>query len=73
MLENLKPPTKSRPCKVTQVANQLSEQDRKIMIAAIDDAEKWPVKTLSKELRKLGIEISESPMYRHRGKSCGCA
>lgn len=32
----------------------------------------WPVKTLSRELVKRGVMISETPIYAHRDKACKC-
>lgn len=72
MLEDLKPPVTGRSCKVGTVAEALDAKDRDILFKAIDDRENWPIKTLSRELRKRGIELSESPLSNHRAKNCVC-
>lgn len=73
MLEGLKPPTKpSGSCKVGTLAASLDETDKKILLAAVADASKWPVKTLAKALSDRGLQISDSPIYNHRSKACAC-
>ena len=73
MLEDLKPPTRTHgSCKVGTVAERLEDNDRKILLDAVMDKEKWPVKTLAKALSDRGIQISDSPIYAHRAKTCIC-
>jgi hypothetical protein len=73
MLEGLTPPkSKVFTCKVDTLAKDMSEADRKIFMDAINDKETWPSKTLSRELRKLGVETSDQPITSHRNKSCRC-
>lgn len=73
MLEGLTPPTRNpRSCKVGSIAAGLNETDRKILLDAVMDEDKWPVKTLSKALRERGLEISDSPIYNHRNRTCAC-
>jgi hypothetical protein len=73
MLEGLKPPRKTHgTCKVGVIANTLEAKDRVILLAAVDNAKEWPVKTLSKALNERGIQISDSPLYNHRAKTCAC-
>ncbi|NBU22785.1 MAG: hypothetical protein EBS38_02580 [Actinobacteria bacterium] len=73
MLEGLTPPKKfSGTCKVGTIAANLSEADKKILQQAIDDVNSWPIKTLAKALNERGLQISESPLYNHRGKTCVC-
>jgi hypothetical protein len=73
MLEGLKPPTRTNgTCKVGVIANTLEAKDRVILLAAVDNAKEWPVKTLSKALNERGLQISDSPLYNHRAKTCAC-
>ena len=73
MLEDLKPPQpQQRTCKVGQVAASLSDTDKDILLNAVMDKDNWPVKTLSRALGERGIQISDSPIYNHRNKSCSC-
>jgi hypothetical protein len=73
MLEGLKPPTRTHgTCKVGVIANTLEAKDRVILLAAVDNAKEWPVKTLSKALNERGLQISDSPLYNHRAKTCAC-
>jgi hypothetical protein len=73
MLEGLKPPVKTHgTCKVGTIGTTLSDSDRKILLDAIANAQDWPIKTLVKALSERGIQISDSPLYNHRGKSCAC-
>jgi hypothetical protein len=73
MLEGMKPPTKTHgTCKVGLVAMTLEPKDRDILLAAVDNAKEWPVKTLSKALNERGLQISDSPLYNHRAKTCAC-
>lgn len=73
MLEGLTPPKKfTGTCKVGEIAKTLSDKDRDIFLSAASNAQDWPVKTLSKSLLELGIQISDSPIYNHRAKTCAC-
>ena len=73
MLEGLTPPPKfTGSCKVGVIADGLSDEDKKIFLSAVDDADSWPVKTLTKALSERGVRISDSPIYNHRGKTCAC-
>jgi hypothetical protein len=73
MLEGLKPPPKFKgSCKVGTLAASLEEADRKILLSAIEDVARWPVKTLSKALSDKGLQISDSPIYNHRSRACAC-
>jgi hypothetical protein len=73
MLEGLTPPKNlGHTCKIDTLAQDMSESDRKIFLAAIDDKETWPAKTLSRELRKRGVETSDQPILLHRTQQCRC-
>lgn len=72
MLEDLTPPASGRTCKVAVIGATLSDTDRKILEDAIASRDLWPIKTLSKELRRRGIELSDTPLTNHRNKTCVC-
>ena len=72
MLEDLKPPTAKRSCKVGVIAATLTDKDKEILFSAIADAENWPIKALSRALGERGLIISDSPLNNHRAKACVC-
>jgi hypothetical protein len=72
MLENLKPPARKHPCKVKSVMDGLNELDAQILEAAVLDSAKWKIKTLADELNNRGVEISETPLAKHRARNCSC-
>jgi chaperonin GroEL (HSP60 family) len=72
MLENLRPPSSKPACKVRTLLESLSETDAEILEAAVMDSAKWKVSTLSNELRKAGLIISEKPITSHRARQCSC-
>jgi hypothetical protein len=73
MLEGLKPPTKTHgTCKVGIIADSLESEDRKTLLDAVANVQDWPIKTLAKALGERGLQISDSPLYNHRGKTCAC-
>jgi hypothetical protein len=71
MLEDLNIPTRSYPCKVTRIAEELEEKDREILLAAVDNPD-WGFKTLEKALFKKGIVLIDTTIAAHRRRSCGC-
>ena len=72
MLENLQIPLSTmRNCKVSAVADILSPEDKAILLDAIANPS-WSIKGLSRELGKLGIHLSDTPLTSHRKKSCAC-
>ena len=71
MLEGLQPPKKIPACKVRSVLESLDVKDKEILKQALNDAE-WPHSTLTYELNKRGIEISEQPVRTHRIGRCSC-
>jgi hypothetical protein len=71
MLEGLAPPKKQPPCKVRSVLESLEAKDQDILKKALTDAD-WAHSTLTHELNKRGIEISEQPVRHHRLGRCSC-
>jgi hypothetical protein len=73
MLEGLTPPVRNAgTCKVATVSATLSDDDRKIFLAAVSDKSNWPIKTLAKALNERGLLISDSPLTNHRAQTCVC-
>jgi hypothetical protein len=72
MLESLTPPKKVYPCRVREIANSLSKEDAAIFLKAVVDPN-WPVVTLADELKNRGIEVSPTPITKHRKGVCSCA
>lgn len=73
MLEDLQPPkNKSHYCKVDVIHSELSPEDGKIFMEAIDTPGLWGARTLSTELRKRGLEIADTTISKHRNKGCAC-
>lgn len=72
MLEDLLPPSIKRSCKVALVVETMTDKDKDILLSAILDRESWPIKSLSRELVKRGIQLSDTPLSNHRSKACAC-
>jgi hypothetical protein len=71
MLEDLRIPERQTTCRVRSVAAELPEKDKVIFEQAVINPE-WPCKTLSNELLKRDIKISDTAITRHREKRCSC-
>lgn len=73
MLEGLTPPPRaSGTCKVETVSRNLDDKDKKILLDAVADQARWPVKKLIQALNERGLQISDTPIYNHRAKTCAC-
>lgn len=72
MLEGLEQPKRIRPCRVRDLANDMSKEDSKIFLTAVSD-DNWPIVTLVEALRNRGVDISASPITKHRKGMCSCA
>lgn len=71
LLENFEPPKKVYPCKVRELAQTMTKEDAKVFTDAVMDTN-WPVVTLVEALRKRGVDISPTPVTKHRKGSCSC-
>jgi hypothetical protein len=71
VLEDLELPKKLWSCRVRTVKTDMSDKDSQILESAVMNLE-WPVRTLSHELKKRGIELSDSSIKNHREKRCSC-
>lgn len=72
MLESLTPPKRKFSCKVKTLHEDFSKDDQARFMAAIDQPDLWPAKTLSNELAKLGVRLVDTSITKHRQKSCSC-
>jgi hypothetical protein len=71
MLEDLVIPTRQTTCRVRTVSDDLPEKDKPIFVQAVMNPE-WPCKTLSNELLKREVKISDTAIKHHREKRCSC-
>ena len=71
MLEDLKIPVKITSCRVRTLRDELSDKDSIILEEAVMNQE-WACKTLSNELLKRDLKISDTAIKHHREKRCSC-
>ena len=72
MLEGLSRPVPSTGyCKVADIASQLDDNDRKVLLEATADVS-WPAKALARQLRERGVQVSDTTILRHRRSECPC-
>ena len=72
LLSGLSKPRDNRlTCKIKQISEKLSEEDRKVFDAAVIDPN-WPAATLARELGKRGIKVADVTIGRHRSGDCNC-
>ena len=71
MLENIELTKKRKPCKVGVFYDSLEEKDKAIFDQALG-ANGIGMKRLAHQLGAVGFRVSETPLYSHRDKSCGC-
>jgi hypothetical protein len=64
-------PLKRKRCKVGRLLESLSPADAEILEAAVQ-SDGIGMRKLAHELTKRGLMISETPLYAHRSRSCGC-
>jgi DNA-binding HxlR family transcriptional regulator len=72
MLEGMEPQVKKPSCKMRTILESLEAKDKEILIQALGDP-KWTASSLSRELTKRGMAISEKPVMHHMRKGCSCA
>ena len=66
MLENLTPPSRSAPCKITAIRETLEAQDQKLFDSYLADCQNWSPNDLSLALRGQAILISGDTIRRFR-------
>ena len=73
MLEGLEPlPNGNSYCKVDRIAKDLSPEDGKIFVEAINDSKTWSAKGLEKALAQRGLRLTDGVISRHRNQACWC-
>lgn len=72
MLENLKPVTIERSCKVRTVLDQLEVEDGKLLTQYLADSDTWSSNGLAKALNTRGVFISANTITKHRQGGCSC-
>lgn len=73
LLDDLNAPTgKVWSCKVRTYATELAPEDSKTFLDAINNPA-WKAVPLATELRKRGIEISNTTINNHRNGTCSCS
>ena len=72
MLDGLQPPKRVWNCRVRSVLETLDAKDKKILETALASLELWPARTLSNELKRRGVALSDSAIAIHRKGACSC-
>lgn len=72
MLDGLQPPKRVFSCRVRSVLETLEAKDKKILETALASVDLWPARTLSNELKKRGLVLSDSAISTHRKTACSC-
>ena len=71
MLEGLSLPKKVFSCRIRTLKDSMTPDDQKILEDAVMNPE-WPYKTLSNELLKRDVKVSDTALKHHREKRCSC-
>lgn len=71
LLAGMTPPKKERVCHVALKAKELSKEDAAILLAAAKDPA-WSIAGLVTALNGRGVNLSRTPIERHRRGNCGC-
>ena len=72
MLEGLTPPLDNTLCLLGQKALELSEDDKKVLEASLEDP-RWTSSALKRALDERGFSVGDTVMLKHRKKECACA
>lgn len=72
MLENLTREARVFPCRIRELKSTMNDKDQERLEQAVADTT-WPAKNLETQLRKLGLEVSDTSIVRHREKRCSCS
>lgn len=71
ILSGLTPPLKLSACRLIRVAEELSKEDKEILLDAVKNPV-WSASALSKELRVRGLVLSRAAIDGHRNSTCIC-
>lgn len=83
ILSTAKPPKRGSTCHVEKVLNALKDKERELIVAALDNRDKFSSPMIVEVLRKHfanlpesdpmhGYEIGDSSVSRHRRGTCRC-
>jgi transposase len=72
MLEGLEPEERVFTCGVRTLMSTLDQNDKQILLAALENHQVWTHKGLERALRQRGLKISEKPLRLHRMGICSC-
>lgn len=72
MLENLEPPGRPAPCKITQTREALGPADQELFDRYLHDCETWSPNALSLALRRQGIMVAGDTIRRYRARHSLC-
>lgn len=73
MLEGLEPITnRTFYCKIDLLRKELEPKDYEILLAAINDTNKWSAKGLQTALRSRGVVLADTTITKHRNQLCNC-
>lgn len=71
MLEGLEPPIKDSLCILARKATELSEEDQKVLEAALNDP-RWTASALVRALAERGFVVGDTALRKHIRKDCAC-
>lgn len=72
MLEDLQKPRRANTCRVSTIKAELSEDDYKIFLDAVND-EGWSGHALKSALNERGLSIAGDSILKHRKGVCKCS
>lgn len=72
LLKGMTPPIKVKVCTVAERANELSKEDKEILLNAVVDPA-WSINALVAALAGRGVPLSRTVIEKHRGKRCSCS
>lgn len=71
-LDGLTPHVKEVSCKVRLLLKSLSEEDQEVLGAAVNDAQRWPARTLQNSLKERNVILTDLTITKHRKGFCSC-
>ena len=73
LLGDMTPPPKRVPvCKIMQISEALDKADQIVLADALANIEAWPTESLTRELKKRGVEVGRETIRAHRRGDCVC-
>lgn len=73
IFSDLEMPEKDFQCKLTVLANEMLDEEDKVMLQKAMDNKLWSNHSLHNELTKRGFVIGYDTLRKHRAKVCLCA